>query len=731
MKLLRQDAGGELWRMLDFGLFQSFQRRLSVHPSPKNRESKRQARIIETIVTPARLAYALIPVLIGLVTFLAFLPVLQNGFVNWDDGAFLLNNSHYRGLGWQQLRWMFTTCYLGSCMPLNYVTYGFDYVVWGMNPFGYHLSSLVIHASNAVVFYFLSLLLLRLAIPFSAAPVQVPIRLTAGVAALVFSLHPLRVEVVAWTLGREIAVAGFFFFLTLICYLKAAENDTISQSRRWRWMSAACIFYALSLLGKEAALTLPFALLVLDVYPLKRAIVTRKGWFEAKVSYLWWEKLPFLIVAAAAAIRAVLAKGQSGTLYPWESYGLLPRFAQVLYSLAFYTWKTLVPIALSPLYPLHPFAGLWDLPFLLSSVLVLSLSLGLFIYRRRWPAGFAAWLFYVILLIPVSGVVAFGPYAAADRFSYIPCALWAVLPGAALLRYWKLGIDGGVGRRTFAQFAAVMVVATLGTLTWQQSQVWKNSEYLWRHALSIEEASSFAHNNLGLALADRGAVQEAIKEFRRAVQIDPIFVEAHTNLGNFLDQTGSREEAIVHLRRALQIEPGFVNAHNTLGNILTDGGALDEAVQHFREALRQDPTSAMTHYNLARALAKRGDFEEATAQYRRALEIDPGDSDIHNNLGVLFVSRGDVDQAIQQFNQAVKMNPQYAKAYFNLGKTYAQQGRLDEAVASFRQALQLQPGVAEIHENLARALALQGEKDQAAKHFAVALRILKAKLPSP
>jgi len=702
-------------------------------PGPKkNLGPTPDGQIIGTITPQARLVRGLIPGSIALATFLAFLPVLQNGFVNWDDGAFLLNNPHYRGLGWQQLRWMFTTCFLGSCMPLNYVTYGLDYLIWGMNPLGYHLSSSLIHCASAVVFYFLSLRLLRLAVPSSSASAQLPYGLAAGVAALLFSLHPLRVETVAWILGREIAIAGFFFFLTLICYLKAAESESIGQSR-WGWMSAAWMFYALSLLGKEAALALPFALFVLDVYPLKRLTGTRGEWSGTKIRWICWEKMPFLLIALTAALKAVLAKGQSGTIYSWENYGLLPRLAQVLYSLAFYLWKTLAPIALSPLYPLHPFAGPWNFSFLSSSVIVLSLTVGLFIFRRRCPGGLAAWVFYVVLLVPVSGIIAFGPYVAADRFSYIPCALWAVLPAAGLLWCWKLRIDGRVSGRTvvFAQLSTVMGVAALGALTWHQSQVWKDSERLWRHALSIEEASSFAHNNLGLALADRGAVQEAIKEFRRAIQIDPAFVEAHTNLGNFLAQSGSRAEAIVHLRRALQIEPGFVNAHNTLGNILTDGGALDEAIQHFREALREDPTSAMTHYNLARALVKREDFTEATAQYHRALEIDPRDADIHNNLGLLFLSRGDVDQAIREFHEAVRVNPKYAKAYFNLGKIYAQQNRLDEAVADFQQALQLQPEVAEIHENLGRALALQGKKDKAAEHFAAALQILKSRRPSP
>lgn len=703
----------------------------SVTSSPKKKldgKSRAAPVVPQETTAQASFAYWFIPASIAVLTIVAFLPTLQNGFVNWDDGAFLLDNPHYRGLGWEQLRWMFTTCYLGSCMPLNYVTYGLDYVIWGMNPLGYHLSSLLIHAANAVLFYFVCLRLLRLAVPALATSSQLQIRLAAGTSALLFALHPLRVEVVAWTLGREIAVASFFFFLTLLSYLNAADNES-TGAPRWRWMGAAWILYAMSLLGKEAALTLPFALLVLDFYPLRRLGGGQGTWFGSRVRRIWWEKIPFLLLAVAAGVKAMLAKEQSGTLYAMSSYGLPPRIAQVLYSLAFYPWKTLVPVGLSPLYPLHPFNGIWNLPLLLSGVSVLLLTVALFIARRRWPAGLATWLFYVILLIPVSGIVAFGPYRAADRFSYLPCLGWAVLVGAGVLYCSRLWVSGRVSIRTkfFTQSFAALLLISLAALTWRQTQVWYNSERLWRHALALEENSSFAHNNLGLVLAEHGGLETAISEFRRALEIDPAFVEAHTNLGNFLAQRGLRQEAIDHLHRALEIDPKFANAHNTLGNILADSGELEDAIRHFRKALQTNPESAMTHYNLGRALAKRGDSEEAMAHYHRALEINPGDADVYNNLGLLLLSQGSLDQATEQFRKALGVNSNYAKAYFNLGKVYAQQDRLDDAVLNFQQALRIQPGVPEIHENLARTLARQGKRNEALREYQEALRLLQSR----
>jgi protein O-mannosyl-transferase len=670
----------------------------------------------------------LIPVLVALITFVVFLPTLQNGFVNWDDDSHLLENPHYRGLGWEQLRWMFTTCLNGSCMPLNWVTYGLDYVLWGMNPKGYHFTSLLVHAANAPLFYFLSLRLLRLGLGTSNSLPDLPIRLAAGFSALFFSLHPLQVEVVAWAIGREIAIAGFFFILTLLCYLKAAENESAGLSRRG-WMGAAWILYAMSLLGKEMALTLPFALLVLDIYPLRRLGGGHGRWFGPQVRQIWLEKIPFLLLALAAGIRATLEKEQAGSIYPITDYGFLPRFAQVLYSLAFYPWKTLVPLELSPLYPLHPFTGFWNLPLLLSGVLVFFLTAVLFVVRHRWPAGLTVWVFYGVLLIPVSGVVAFGPYAVADRFSYLPCMGWAVLAGAGFFYCWKGWDDGRVALRTLVltQSLAVLLLVVLAGLTWQQTQIWHNSERLWRHALGIDERSSFAHNNLGLALAERGEFAEAINHIRRAVEIDPRFVEAHTNLGNFLAQRGSSAEAIFHLRQALKIDPAFANAHNTLGNILVNRGETDQAIEHFRKALETNPRSAITYYNLGRALARRGDAAEAIENYRKALELNPHDPDVHNNLGLVFQSQGRLRAAVEQFQNALQADPRYAKAYFNLGRILAGQGKLEDAVENFRSALQIQPGAAEIHEQLARALAQQGKKEEALEHYQEALRLVKSR----
>src|ERR1043166_283977 len=662
-----------------------------------------------------------LPLSIFVLTFVAFSPTLQNGFLNWDDEAILLDNPHYRGLSWSHIRWMFTTFHMSVYRPIAWLTMGLDYILWGMEPFGYHLTSLLFHCANAVLFYFVARRLLRLYMPTAASNLVLP--MAAGFAALFFSLHPLRVEPVAWESGEDNLVAGFFFMLSLLCYLKA------TASVGWGWMAGSVSCYGLSILSKALTVPLPLGLLVLDVYPLRRLNGDPRTWVERENRRTLWEKVPFLLLAVPVAIVAVLAKQSTGAVNLSAKISWVDRLMQSLYGLAFYLWKTIIPLGLSPLYerplPFDP----WAWPFLLSGVIVLAVTGCLGWLRHRWPGGLAAWVYYGAILLPTLGVITYGPQIVGDRYSYFPCLGWAVLAGAGVLYLWKSKADGRIQPAVFvsANALAVAFLIVLSVLSWQQTKIWHDSEKLWTYALALDQRSSFAHNNLGLVLAKRGALAEAIVEVRKAVEIDPASVESYTNLANFLAQQGSSKEAIAYLRRALEIDPNFASAHNTLGNVLADSGALDEAIEHFRQALGIDADSAMTHYNLARALAKRGDFAEALKEYRTALRINPTDPDIHNNLGLLLANRGSPDEAIQQFGEAVRVDPGYAKAYFNLGKIFAQQGRLDDAVKNFQQAVRLDPEVAEIHENLARVFARQGNKEKAMEEYQKALALLQAR----
>jgi Flp pilus assembly protein TadD len=660
-----------------------------------------------------RLASWLVPLLMVGLTFTAFLPALQNGFLTWDDGDNLVGNLKYRGVGWAQLRWMFTTFHSGHYQPLTWMSFDLDYLLWGLNPFGYHLTSVLLHCANAVLFYFVVRRLLRIVFSASSYPTEFSLRCAAGIAALFFSIHPLRVESVAWATERRDVLSGFFLLSTLICYLKAtAETD--ENAGRKGWVRAAVTLYGMSLLSKAGGMTLPAVLVILDIYPLKRLEGGPTKWFRATTRRVWLEKVPFLILALAAMIVASIAQYHVGAMRSLNQHGLLLRLTQALFGLVFYVRKTFLPLGLSPLYELPVHLTPWDWPFLWSGVITLIVSLILFAARRHWPAGLAIWVCYGILLAPVLGVAQSGPQLVADRYSYVSCLGWAILVGGGVLWGWFRWADRLASWKTIASVmgtAAAIVLISLGVLTWKQSQIWYDDERLWRYALTVVPESSIAHYNLALILEKReGKLEEAGAHLRKALELNPAYAKAYLGLGNVLLKRGESDEAISQYRLALQIDPTAADVHVNLGNALALRGELDEAIHHYRQALELDAASQNAHYNLGNALALRGQLDEAIEHYRETSRINPAHSEAHFSLANALVARGQLEEAIDHYQEAVKINPDDTEAYHNLGRVLAAQGQLDRAVDCFRKALSVRPDFVQAQESLKHALAEQGKR---------------------
>src|SRR5437667_1836777 len=486
-----------------------------------------------------RSASWLVPVLIALVTVTAFLPTLHNQFVSWDDDKNFLENPDYRGLAWTNLRWMWTT-HLGHYIPLTWMTLGLDYLLWGMNPLGYHLTSLLLHAANAVVFFFIVRRILTLALP---APSERGHALTAsaGVAALVFAIHPLRVESVAWVTERRDVLSGLFYLLTILMYLRACERE--ERGRGWYWGTVALFVGAL--LSKSMVVNLPVVLLILDVYPLRR-LGGSLGWWSEPARRIYVEKIPFVLLAAAASAIALMAQFSIHTVTSLAQLSVPGRLAVAAYGLSFYLWNTVAPVNLSPLYELPPAVNPWAPPFLLSYGLVLAITVLVLALRRRVPGLPAAWVTYIVVLLPVLGIFQSGSQIAADRYTYLAGLGWAILAGAGLLSCWH-------ATRFLIPGCAVCLLVGLGLLTWNQVQVWHDSEKLWSHAAAIDPRSPVGQYSLGLALVRQGKLTEAIEHFKTALQIKPEYADAHTNVGAALADQGKLAEAIDYYREALQI----------------------------------------------------------------------------------------------------------------------------------------------------------------------------------
>src|SRR3989441_4892002 len=462
----------------------------------------------------------LVPVLIALVTVAAFLPALQNQFVSWDDDENFLDNPHYRGLGWSPLRWMWTT-HQGHYIPLTWMTLGLDYLLWGMNPFGYHLTSLLLHAANAVVFFFVVRRILTRALP-SPSERGHALAVAAGFAALVFAIHPLRVESVAWVTERRDVLSGLFYLSAILMYLRACERG--ARGRGWYW--AAVGLFAGALLSKSMVVNLPFVLLILDVYPLRR-LGGFVGWWSGPARRVYVEKIPFVFLAAAASAVALMAQLSVHTVTSLAQLSVPGRLAVSAYGLSFYLWKTVAPVNLSPLYELPRTMDPVAPPFILSYALVLAIMAIILALRRRVPGLPAAWVAYVVVLLPVLGIVQSGPQSAADRYTYLAGLGGAILAGAGLLSCWRTSRTSKTGRPQTVAIAGVAtcVVVGLGALTWNQAQVWHDSEKLWTHALAMDPQSSIAENNLGVARAVERKLAEAIEHYQRALQIRPKYAE--------------------------------------------------------------------------------------------------------------------------------------------------------------------------------------------------------------
>ncbi len=587
--------------------------------------------------------------LIALLSFAAFLPALSNQFVNWDDYEALVNNPHYRGLEPANLIWMFTTFHMGHYQPLSWLSFAVDFLIWGADPFGYHLTNLILHAANAVSFFYLARRLLERVAP----PVQsAPLRLTFGaaLAALAFSLHPLRVESVVWATERRDVLSALFYFLSLHAYVSAAS----ATHWRGRRLALSVVLYALSLLAKGTAMTLPVVLLLLDVYPLRRLPGSPSAWLKPSYRGALLEKLPYLVLAAIFAASALLAQQASGALRPVQQYFISYRIGQFFYALYFYLWKTVLPFDLSPLYELPYDFEAWIAVFYLCAAAALGVTAAFYRLRLRAPALLASWVYYVVVLAPVAGWAQSGPQLVADRYSYLSCLSWALLLGGGLHYFWS-SKGGEASRIQTGGIAAVagLVLAALGALSWQQSQVWRDTATLWRHVIAIGPPSSIAYFNLGRMREERGDFAESLRHYRRALEINPLNPDAHYNLARLLAKRGEPSEAMAHYRAALKIRPNDADAHNNLGLLLAARGEPTAAIDEFQLALEIDPNYAKAFFNKGRVLAQQNDLDKAIENYRRALGLAPNEAEIHVALARALAAQGKTAEAEKHYQEAL------------------------------------------------------------------------------
>jgi Flp pilus assembly protein TadD len=593
-----------------------------------------------------RLIFAL---LIVAATLAVYNPVNSHPFVNYDDDRYVTQNPHVRvGLSWDTVHWAFTSTEQANWHPLTWISHALDCQLFGLNPAGHHFTNLFIHALNAALLF----LLLVWATGRAGA---------SWLAAMLFALHPIAVESVAWVAERKNVLCTFFFLATIAAY------GWYARKPNWRRYLAVTALFACSLMSKPMAVTLPFVLLLCDYWPLGRIAGDARKPLEvsqSKLSNLILEKIPLLGLSAASSLITLHAQQTGGAMRSAMIYPLGIRMGNAVVAYGMYLWKMIWPARLSPLYP---YAGDSLAGWRVAVALVLLVGVSIVMLRAK-SFYVVGWLWFLGTLVPVIGLLQVGDAAMADRYSYIPLIGIFVIVA--------FGFDQLANRLKMSAMwravVAICVVALLGLGTIKQLGYWRSNYDLWAHTVAVTGPNFIAQDNLGGALVLMGKVDEAYPHFRLASEINPRDPMSHSNLGAYLQEHGQRQEAMQEYQIAI--------------NLTSDRGLL-----------------ASTYANLGSDYSEMGDDDMALASFGTALKLNPIQFNAYLGEGELFEKRGNLTKAIQDYAQAVEVAPT-PEGYFRLGQALQKNSQKYEAIAAYQQALKLAPEMQQAQEAL-RALS--------------------------
>ena len=631
------------------------------------------------------------------VTLLCFWQVTSFDFVNFDDHFYLYENKIVqRGLTFDNIIWAFTTFEQSNWHPVTWISLMVDCQISGLNPALHHTVNLILHILNTLLLFFI---LQRC----TSSSWQ------SFIVALLFAVHPLHVESVAWIAERKDVLSTFWGFMALAAYVFYTERTTT------RRLLISVFFFALGLMSKPMLVSLPLIFLLFDYWPLKRfpTVKLNPGNFYSPFIK---EKIPFFALSAASCIITIIAQYEANTLIKLAETPMGLRVANAFVSYAEYLFKTLWPFNLAVLYPYPDHIPLWlSVP---AFVLILCISVISVRKASQYPYLFVGWCWYLLTLVPVIGFVKVGYQSMADRYTYIP------LIGIFMIFSWSIPdlLKNRLHRYAMPAIACLLAL-TLCPLTWKQTGYWKNSISLYEHALSVTEKNYVLLYNLGVARFHNGEISKALDLMSRSVEINRYYPESLVFIGYILSRQEKYREAIPYFQSALSVKPNFENAQTRLGICYLKLNQLDEAEIRFREALKSNPHDRHANLYLANLLISKGQAEEARACWQRILVKDPYSKEANLNMGNLAVAKGDAESAIGYFRNATRAEGDSPEARYNLGIMYAQKGDLNEAALQLGKAIKINPDYPKAHNNLGNVLLLQGKTDEAIFHFREALRI--------
>ncbi len=604
-------------------------------------------------IPPAeRAASILTPLLVAALTVAAFLPAVRNEFINWDDIQNFADNPHYRTFSDTDLRWMFTTFHLGPYQPLSWLSLALDCRLIGPTAAAHHTFNLVYQTLAAITLYFVAVRLLALATRRSRSDLR--LKLAAAFGALVFAVHPLRVESVAWASERRDVLSGFLIALTVLLYLRAMDRPP--GHRRWRL--ALCVAaYALALLAKAAGMSLPVVLLLLDAWPLRRFEKSPQA--EPPQSEpprrVLLEKLPFVILAVAAAVVAFFGQREQSAFQSLADLSILDRIRVASFGVWFYLFKSLWPAGLRPIYSMPSGAALaaprfW---FAVGGILIAS-GLALAQWQKRpWLA--VAWFSILALLAPVSGLAQAGPQLAADRYAYLPGMVIGLLAAGALLaitaRAKSTSLSFG------ATIAAAVIVLLLAATTSRQTRFWHDSIAVWHRVLAFEPANRFARANLAAAHLRRGEVAPAIEQLEINARNHPDQLQQQISLATTLRQTGRANDSLAPARRAVEIDPRSPDAQRALGEALLLTDRVNESVAPLGMLCQLAPNDAFARVRLAEALMRQSKPQRAGELLIVALQLAPNDPRVYDDVSHIYGRMRQMRPAADAARRGLSVSP--------------------------------------------------------------------------
>jgi Flp pilus assembly protein TadD len=648
--------------------------------------------------------------------WIAFAPVLSNGFVHWDDQKVILENHSFRGLGWEQIRFAFTTFTGGVYQPLGWLLQSFTYEFWGLDPRGYHLVSLVFHVMNVVLLHLLCVNLVARSMPEIAARLGAALGWLCGVPVAWYAVHPLRVEPVAWASCQSYLPGATFSLLATLAYLRAHPSSGVA---RRSWMIGASTLVVLAVLSQGSAVVMPFVFLILDAYPLGRLGLHSP--FRPAVRKVLLEKSPILVFCLAFTAVALAGKGLGVEPEVTAQPALVGKVAQASFGCWFYLEKTIWPFGIAVFYP-RPERGDFQTPLFAAcpAGVVLAVAWALR-QRRRCPWLLATVAAYLVIASPYLGLVRVGITLASDRYSYAPMMAWVVLGCAGVCklaqRRWPRPVMFGAGA------GALLVACALMALCSAQCRVWGSNERLWGQALEQAGWSPELHHWMGTSLAKEGKFDRASAELREALRLRPDFFEATYDLGVLLDERGQTDAAIAYLREAGRLRPKDAMVHASLGGALVRKGQVAEAVALYREGLALRPNDPNLHFNLGIALLRERKADEAIKELTRVVELRPWQTEAYDILGGAFVLQGRLDQAAAQYQMALRLDPDHGAARIDLGLTLARLGHSALAIAHLREATRRNRRNPEAHRVLGAVLEALGRTKEAAAEFEQVLQL--------